>query len=157
MDFTSLSDDLLLETIKQIPDWDRYPWPEAFYEKFGVPKPKARDPPIENVVLYQPAPHIPLGEGKTEVRGPVEGGVRIIEEYMTLPVEVNLLTDSEEKKEETIPTLSEEESKSKVAEILSRIGSSGLKLQSVGGKLRDSPEDSSTLPTANTTTETLRV
>ena len=142
--------------IQQIPDWNLYPWPEVFYEKYNLPKPKARDPAIEEMVLYKPAPYVPLGEGKTEVRGPAEGGVRIIENYMSLPVETTLLQDeqpleqAEEKKEET---------KQSISEILDRIRASQPKPrgQTVFDMPPGSQQNSSNLPTEHNTIETLRV
>ena len=81
----------LVTQFKQIPDYDRYPLPEVFYEKFGFKKPK----PVDEVsVTYQPPAYQSLNEnGKVELRGPVEGGVREIKELQVLPVEVKRLND----------------------------------------------------------------
>ena len=83
----------LFQQFKQLPDWERYPMPEVFYEHFKVPKPKQSLSVVE-CITYQPPPYQSLNEnGKTEIRGPVEGGVREIKEFAQLPVEVKMITD----------------------------------------------------------------
>lgn len=142
--------------IQQIPDWNLYPWPEVFYEKYNLPKPKARDSAIEEMVLYKPSPYIPLGDGKTEVRGPAEGGVRIIEEYQTLPVEMSLIKDEqmEEKKEDVITG---QEVQKSMDEILERIRASQSRVRISFDTPPGSQKNSLNPPTEHNTTETLRV
>lgn len=81
------------EQFKQLPDWDRYPMPEVFYEHFKVKKPKPTNGIMEALV-YTPPPHASLNKGgKIEIRGPAPDGVREIKDLMSLPVEVKVLTD----------------------------------------------------------------
>lgn len=90
-----LSLDDLVEQFKQLPDWDRFPLPEGFYKKYNIPKPKASYELME-ALTYQTPPHQSLNKnGKVELRGPVDGGVREIKEFLELPVEVKMLTDEE--------------------------------------------------------------
>jgi hypothetical protein len=75
------------EQFKKLPDWDRYPMPEVFYEHFKVKK--LQPASINEVICYNPPPYESLNEnGKVEIRGPVEGGVRTIENLAPLAVEV---------------------------------------------------------------------
>lgn len=81
------------EQFKQLPDWDRFPMPEVFYEHFNVKKPKSAVSLME-CLTYTPPPHQSLNKnGKVEIRPPAEGGVREIKEFLTLPVEQTLITD----------------------------------------------------------------
>jgi hypothetical protein len=90
-----LSLDDLVEQFKQVPDFDRFPLPEVIYEKYNIKKPKASYEIME-ALTYQTPPHQSLNKnGKVELRGPAEGGVREIKEFMELPVEVKMLTDEE--------------------------------------------------------------
>jgi hypothetical protein len=85
-DYSKMSTEDLFAEIKKIPDFERFPWPDVFYEKFGVEKPKARDMPISECLMYQPPSYQSLNEGgKAEERGPVEGGLRPVT-YSALPV-----------------------------------------------------------------------
>ena len=82
----------LFEQFKQLPDFDRYPLPEAYYTKFGLKKPRPGDL-MENL-HYNPPPYMSLNEnGKVEIRGPVEGGVREIKDLQYLPVEVKRMNE----------------------------------------------------------------
>ena len=96
--------DELFEQIKKIPDWERFPWPEAFYKHFNVKK--LQPAGVNEAATYFPPPHIPLGDGKVEIRGPVPGGVREVEFGAPLPVEVKLITDESESetKQDSAPT-----------------------------------------------------
>lgn len=77
----------LFEEFKKVPDWERFPMPEVFYTHFNVKKPQPAT--VMETVVYQPPPYQSLNEhGKVEERGPLEGGVRVIENLMELPVEV---------------------------------------------------------------------
>ncbi len=102
----------LFEAVKKLPDWNRYAWPEVFYQHFGVTKPQ----PVTSVaemVSYQPPPHQSLGDGKVEVRVAMEGGVRIIESYMELPVETTI----EDEKVEEIKDENADDKKTDSAEM----------------------------------------
>lgn len=81
----------LVTQFKEIPDYERYPLPEVFYQKFGLKKPK----PAESITpVYLPPPSQSLNEnGKIEERGPAEGGVREIKDLQVLPIEVKRLND----------------------------------------------------------------
>lgn len=83
----------LVEQFKKVPDWDRYPLPDCIYEKFNIKKPKPTLD-VQATLIYQVPPHENLNKnGKIEERGPAEGGVREIKEFMELPVEVELIPD----------------------------------------------------------------
>lgn len=85
--------DELFEEVQKLPDWERFPWPEAFWKHFNVRKPQAAS--IMECANYFPPAHLSLGNGKTEIRGPAPGGVRVIENYMSLPVEIKMITEDE--------------------------------------------------------------
>lgn len=83
----------VFEQFKQLPDWEKYPMPEVFYEHFKVPKPKPSTG-IMDCLTYQPPLSLPLNtNGKVELRPPVEGGVRELKEFQTLPVEVKKVNE----------------------------------------------------------------
>lgn len=79
------------EEFKKLPDWNRYPMPEVFYEHFKVKKPQPQT--VAEACAFNPMVYMHFSEKPTEIRGPVEGGVREIKDYLTLPVEVKMLTD----------------------------------------------------------------
>lgn len=86
----------LFEEFKQVPDWERFPMPEVFYQHFNVKKPKPSYEVMESLA-YTPPPHQSLNKnGKIEIRPPAEGGVREIKEFLSLPVEQTLITDESE-------------------------------------------------------------
>ena len=84
------------EQFKQLPDWDKYPMPEVFYEHFKVKKPQPSLSLMESLTYTTPPHHSLNKNGKVEIRGPAEGGVREIKEFLTLPVEQTLITDENE-------------------------------------------------------------
>ena len=85
----------LFEEFKKLPDWERFPMPEAFYEHFKIKK--LQPASITEAVCYQPPPFESLNEkGKIEVRDPAPGGVREIKDYLQLPVEVKRLNEETE-------------------------------------------------------------
>lgn len=91
-DFSQKSLDELFEEFKQLPDWNRFPLPEVFYEHFKVKKPQPQS--VQEALSYNPfLNQLSFAIGKTELRGPAEGGVREIKEYLSLPVEVKMVTD----------------------------------------------------------------
>ena len=79
------------EQFKQLPDWNKYPMPEVFYEHFKVAKPKPSNS-IMDALAYIPPLSQPLTR-KPEIRDSVPGGVREIKDLQVLPVEVKLLDD----------------------------------------------------------------
>lgn len=84
------------EQFKQLPDWDRFPLPEVFYEHFKVKKPQ---PPVSimDSLAYTPPPYQSMNtNGKIEIRKPAEGGVREIKELQELPVEQTFIKDETE-------------------------------------------------------------
>jgi hypothetical protein len=86
-DLKNLSLEELFEEYKKLPDWDRFPLPEVFYEHFKVKKPQPAS--LNECIMYSPPPYQSLNErGKVELRGVAEGGVRTIDNYFELPVEV---------------------------------------------------------------------
>ena len=111
----------LEETFKQfqqLPDWNKYPMPEVFYEHFKVAKPKPTNSIVESL-YYSPPPSVSLNKnGKIEIRPPAPGGLREIKEFQSLPVEVKLLDDETgELKEYPLP-LSKEEQEKKQTEFI---------------------------------------
>lgn len=82
----------VFEQFKQLPDWDKYPMPEVFYDHFKVRKPKPSNG-IMDSLAYQPPLSLPLNNGKVEIRKPAEGGIREIKDLMVLPVEQTLIKD----------------------------------------------------------------
>lgn len=80
------------QEFQKLPDWDRFPLPEILYEKFNLKKPQPAT--VMECVAYVPPPHISLNKnGKVEIRKPAEGGVREINEFLSLPVEVKMIED----------------------------------------------------------------
>jgi len=90
-DYATMDIDSLFREFQKIPDWDRFPMPEVFYEHFKVKKPQSLS--VNESATYFAPPSLPLGNGKTEIRGPLPGGVREVPEGPPLPVEVKVLTD----------------------------------------------------------------
>lgn len=83
----------LFEEFKKLPDWDRYPMPEVFYQHFNVKKPQPATL-TEVVNGYNPPPYQSLNvNGKVEIREPAEGGVREVKDFAHLPVEVKRLNE----------------------------------------------------------------
>ena len=89
---TDLTDEEQLEALfklyQQLPDWDRFPMPEIFYNKFGVKKIKPVDSPVVTKPMYY-GQHLPL-----EIREPAPGGVRKLEDSKTLPL-VTIVRDEQ--------------------------------------------------------------
>lgn len=81
------------EQFKQLPDWDRFPLPEVFYEHFKVKKPQPSDSIMESLTYTAPPYQSLNSNGKIEIRKPAEGGVREIKELLELPVEQTFIKD----------------------------------------------------------------
>ena len=89
---SNLSLEELFEQFKKLPDWDRFPLPEVYYEKFNIRKPQAAS--IMESVCYNPPAYQSLNkDGKVELREPAPGGVREIKDLSELPVETKLITE----------------------------------------------------------------
>lgn len=84
-----------LSEFKKLPDWNRFPLPEIIYKKFGIKKPEPAD--IGEITKNLN----PFGYGghytqPLELRGPVEGGVRVVPMGPEVPVETKIITDETE-------------------------------------------------------------
>tara|TARA_R110000868_G_scaffold369347_2_gene632728 strand:- start:29 stop:442 length:414 start_codon:yes stop_codon:yes gene_type:complete len=79
----------IFNLFKSLPDFDRFPMPEVFYKKFEVEKPKPVDTPIVVPERYNDRYY------KTEERGPIDGGVRKIEEGTALPMKTLFVPDTD--------------------------------------------------------------
>ena len=91
------------EQFKQLPDWEKYPMPEVFYEHFKVPKPKTGLSVMESLT-YVPPPSVSLNKnGRVEIREPAEGGIREVEQLPVPPVEVKRINDETGELEEYPP------------------------------------------------------
>ena len=90
IDVSKLSFEEVFEQYKKLPDWDRFPMPEVFYEKYNVKKPQPAS--IQESVSMNPF-MMAIAGGPIEKREPAPGGVREIKDYMTLPVEVKRLNE----------------------------------------------------------------
>ena len=108
-DLSKMSLEELFEEFKKLPDWNLYPMPEVFYKHFNVRKPQPAD--IEEIAHYNPPAHLPLGDGKVEIREPAPGGVRQIELPALLPVETLVIKDEEEEKPKQLTNQSDDEKK----------------------------------------------
>lgn len=99
----------VFEQFKQLPDFDRYPMPEVFYQYFKVPKPKPTTSLMDSL-CYSPPPHQSLNtNGKVELRQPAQGGVREIKEFQSLPVEVKKVNEETGELEEFPPPMTWEQ------------------------------------------------
>ena len=78
----------MVEAFKALPDFNRFPLPEIFYTKYGMPRPKHDNDDIKsaltNAVTGMSAGGIPFEE-----RGPAEGGVREVKLPDPVITEVN--------------------------------------------------------------------
>lgn len=83
----SLSDEAIYEMLKDLPDFDRFPLPKYFYEKFKIPPPKILTP-MEALTLMERTAMMPGALVKTEIREPSPGGVRPLLEVEPVKVEV---------------------------------------------------------------------
>ena len=78
-DYVPKTDEEIYNSLKDLPDFDRFPLPKDWYEKFNIPPPKiptlrdALKAHYEAQLAYLNSPEVPV-----EVRPPAEGGVRPI-------------------------------------------------------------------------------
>lgn len=77
----------LIETLMQLPDFDRFPLPEHFYAKYNIPKPKILGL-MEALRLKSVTDCAPGDGSKLEIRQPAPGGVRPLIEVEPIKVEV---------------------------------------------------------------------
>lgn len=88
----------LLETLKRLPDFDRFPLPEHFYAKYNIPRPQILGF-MEALRLQSRTENLP-GDGKpVEVRIPAPGGVRPLIEVE--PVKMETIKKEDEVAEHT--------------------------------------------------------
>ena len=64
----------LMEILMALPDFERLPFPEYIYKKYNIKKPTIV-PLMEALRTHNHIQNMP-GDGKLEIRGPAEGGVR---------------------------------------------------------------------------------
>jgi hypothetical protein len=88
----------LMETLMQLPDFDRLPLPEHFFAKYNIPRPKILGF-MEALRLQSRTENLP-GDGKpVEVRMPAPGGVRPLIEVE--PVKMEAIKKEDEVAEHT--------------------------------------------------------
>lgn len=90
-ELSSKSLEELFQEFQKLPDWNRFPLPEVYYQKFNIKKPQPQT--VQESASFNPFVYMHFGEKPVETRGPVEGGVREIKDLMTLPVEVKMVED----------------------------------------------------------------
>ena len=71
----------LMEILMAQPDFERFPFPEYIFKKYNIKKPTII-PLMEALHLHNHIQNLP-GDGKLEIRGPAEGGVRPIPAFDT--------------------------------------------------------------------------
>ena len=77
----------LMETLMQLPDFDRFPLPEHFYAKYNIPKPKILGL-MEALHLKNRTDCAPGDGTPLEIRKPAPGGVRPLIEVEPVKMEV---------------------------------------------------------------------
>ena len=89
-DYVPKTDEEIYNSLKELPDFDRFPLPKDWYTKFNIPPPKiptlrdALKAHYEAQLAYLNSPEVPV-----EIRPPAEGGVRPILEAP--PVEMKVI------------------------------------------------------------------
>lgn len=76
----------LIEMLKKLPDFERYPLPKYMYTKYNIPEPKIMSL-MESLRHYDYIQNLP-GDGTLEIRPPAPGGVRPLLEVKPLEIEV---------------------------------------------------------------------
>lgn len=112
-DKTQLTDEEIYNMLKDLPDFDRFPLPKYFYEKFNIPLPKILSI-REALHLANLTANAPGALVKTEYREPAPGGVRPLLEVEPVKIEVkpgvsieDALETSEDSKSERRETQAE--------------------------------------------------
>lgn len=81
----SMTDEEIYHALKQLPDFDRFPLPAYWYEKFNIPKPTI--PTLNEALKYHTKIQNAPGDGRPiEMRGPAPGGVRPLLD--PIPIEI---------------------------------------------------------------------
>ena len=83
----ALTDEQIYNLLKDLPDFDRFPLPKYFYEKFNIPPPKIQTI-REALSLHTKVANAGGAFCKLEVRDPAPGGVRPLIEVKPLEIEV---------------------------------------------------------------------
>lgn len=83
----ALTDEEIYNQLKDLPDFDRFPLPKYFYEKFNIPPPKILSL-MEALHLQAKTFNAPGPLVKTEYREPAPGGLRPLIEVKPLEIEV---------------------------------------------------------------------
>jgi hypothetical protein len=91
---TTRTDEELYAILKDMPDFDRFPLPEHWYEKFKIPRPEILTP-MEAIRLADKVANAPGPLVITEVREPAPGGVRPLLEAPVVPVEITTISSDE--------------------------------------------------------------
>lgn len=87
----------LYQEFKKLPDYERYPMPEVYYQHFNEKKPK---PAEIQEILDAPSKSLYTSYESFEERGPLPGGVRQIPEPEPLEIKTEILTEDELRIEE---------------------------------------------------------
>lgn len=101
-----LSDEEIYNLLKDLPDFDRFPLPKYFYEKFNIPPPKILSV-AEALRLQTQTFNAPGALVKTEYREPAPGGVRPLIEVEPVKIEVLPHTSIEDALETEVNQTSE--------------------------------------------------
>lgn len=84
----------IIETLMQLPDFDRLPFPEYIYKKYNLKKPSILSI-NESLRLNNMTANAP-GDGKPiEIREPAPGGLRELHELKPLEITIEEVTSSE--------------------------------------------------------------
>jgi hypothetical protein len=83
----TLTDEEIYNLLKDLPDFDRFPLPKYFYEKFNIAPPKILNL-SEALRLHYHTANAPGPLVKTETRQLAPGGVRPLLEAPAIPIEV---------------------------------------------------------------------
>lgn len=91
----ALTDEEIYNQLKDLPDFDRFPLPKYFYEKFNIPVPQIQTMQealkLQTKTFNAPGPLV-----KTEFRTAAPGGVRPLIEVKPLEIEVKPDTSIDE-------------------------------------------------------------
>ena len=103
---TSLTDEEIYEQLKNLPDFDRLPLPNYWYEKFNIPFPTIPTL-MEALALATRTANAPGPLVKLEHREPAPGGVRPLIEVEPVKMEVKTNTSIEDALETDVDKESE--------------------------------------------------
>ncbi len=97
----ALTDEEIYTQLKDLPDFDRFPLPKYWYEKFNIPPPKIQTM-REALQLQVQTANAPGPLVKIELREASPGGVRPLLEVAPLEIEVKPNTSIEDALETSI-------------------------------------------------------